>query len=126
MFKLISRTVDNSVPLEKFPAQEGEFVRGDALKLEGGKLCGATSADAIEFISEETKNVADGEMLTVTRVVSDGVYESELAAEVSDIKPGDVFAISGSNVGASESSGKLKILYAEGKTAGSKVRFNII
>ncbi len=126
MIKLISRTVDNSVPIESYPAEAGEFKRGDALKLSEGKLCEATSADAIEFISEETKSVTEGEMLKVTRVVADGIYESELAADVDSINPGDVFAISDSTVGSHEETGQLKILYAEGKSAGSKVRFNII
>ncbi len=126
MIKLISRTVDNSVPIESYPADVGEFERGDALKLSGGKLCKATSADTIEFISEETKDCADGEMLKVTRVVADGTYESEIASDVDSINPGDVFAVSDSCVGAQEASGHLKILFAEGKSAGSKVRFNII
>ena len=126
MIKLISRTVDNSVPIESYPAEAGGFERGQALKLSAGKLCVATSADAIEFISEETKSVATGEMLKVTRVVADGTYESELASDVDSINPGDVFAISDSCVGAQEASGHLKVLFAEGKSAGSKVRFNII
>ena len=126
MIKLISRTVDNSVPLESFPAAAAGFEIGQALKLVEGKLQHITSIDAIEFISEETKSVAEGEMLKVTRVVADGTYESELASDVDAINPGDVFSVSDSCVGSQEESGHLKILYAEGKSAGSKVRFNII
>ena len=126
MIKLISRTVDNSVPIESYPAEAGDFERGDALMLVGGKLCLATTDKAIDFISEETKSVATGEMLKVTRVVADGTYESELVSDVDSINPGDVFAANDSCVGAQEGSGHLKVLFAEGKSAGSKVRFNII
>ena len=126
MIKLISRTVDNSVPIESYPAEAGDFERGDALMLTGGKLWPATADKAIDFISEETKSVATGEMLKVTRVVADGTYESELASDVDSINPGDVFAANDSCVGAQEGSGHLKVLFAEGKSAGSKVRFNII
>lgn len=126
MIKLISRTVDNSVPIESYPAEAREYVRGEALRLSDGKLIAALITDPIEFISEETKKCAAGEMLKVTRVVSDGIYESELASDVDAINPGDVFEVSDSKVGELDDSGHFKILYAEGKTAGSKVRFNII
>lgn len=126
MIKLISRTVDNSVPIESYPAGAGDFERGRALKLSEGKLKLAAGQDSIEFISEETKTCKDGEMLKVTRVVADGIYESELEVDVESINPGGRFGTTGYSINLPDEDGPVRILYTEGKSAGSKVRFNII
>ncbi len=127
MIMLESRTVDNSVPITKLPASSDSFERGEALKLSGGKLTKCGEGDAIEFISEETKEIkTEGDLLTVTPVTADGVYVSYLAEDMGSVNPGTLHLLDSAKCVGASGEGHIRILSAEGLKAGDKVRFNIV
>ncbi len=126
MFLNIKTDDGHVAPFEKFPCSAITPKNGMAMVPSSGKLAIATGTNKPEFIcvEEHDSAVAADTMVTVVRVDHDTVYETELSAAGTSLKPGDKVTLHASNglqVTATTTSGVAEIVYIDGTAIGDKV-----
>ena len=98
---------------------------GQAMVMSGGKLALATGTKKPEFICNQQAKAAceAGEMVAVTRVAGDIVYQPPLAAAGASLKVGDKVTIhtDGEQVTATTEGGVAQIVRMGGTAAGDPV-----
>ncbi|MDR1590223.1 MAG: hypothetical protein LBS51_08555 [Oscillospiraceae bacterium] len=76
-FMPYSADVDKTLPNEALPAVAGDYVVGQALFLENGKLTTASDTNAAQYIGvQRSEGHKDGELLAVHRLYSDVRYQT--------------------------------------------------
>lgn len=126
MFLNIKTDDGHVAPFEKFPCSAITPKNGMAMVLSSGKLAIATGTNKPEFIcvEEHDSAVEADTLVTVVRVDHDTVYETELSAAGTSLKPGDKVTLHASNglqVTATTTSGVAEIVYIDGTAIGDKV-----
>lgn len=120
------KTDDGHVqPFEQLPCSAITPKNGMAMVLTGGKLAIATGTNKPQYIcvEEHASAVVADTMVTVVRVDQQTIYETELSAAGTSLKPGDKVTIAddGLRVTATTTSGVAEIVYIDGTAIGDKV-----
>lgn len=126
MFRNIKTDDGHVAPFEQYPCSAITPKNGMAMKLASGKLAKASGSDVPEFICVEEHNTAveADTMVTVVRVDHDTVYETELSAAGTNLKPGDkvTIATDGLRVTATTTDGVAEIVYLDDTATGGTVQ----
>ena len=120
------KTDDGHVqPFEQLPCSAITPKNGMAMVLTGGKLAIAAGTNKPQYIcvEEHASAVEADTMVTVVRVDQQTIYETELSAAGTSLKPGDKVTIAddGLRVTATTTSGVAEIVYIDGTAIGDKV-----
>lgn len=130
MFSVYSTDDHRTVVHELMPCTAMVHQVGQAMVMSGGKLTLATGTKKPEFIcNQQAKTACEaGEMVAVTRVAGDIVYQTTIAAAGASLKVGDKVTIhtDGEQVTATTDGGVAQIVRMGGTAAGDPVwvRFN--
>ena len=112
------------LPWEYLPAAADTYEAGQLLQVTDGKLAAISAASTTTppYLCMASITVEDGELLPVTRIDKDTIYESMLSAEAAEAKLGTKLQISagGKEVDATVS-GSFEVVAVEGTAAGSIV-----
>lgn len=115
-----------STAIEYLPAGAITPKVGMALYQNGGNLAIATGTTKPKYIClcERETALTAGEVIPVTRVLEDVIYETTLSAAGTSLKLGDKVTIhtSGEQVTATTTDGVAEIVEIEDAAAGGKVR----
>ena len=126
MFKTI-RNADGAVlPFEKLPCSAITPKNGMAMVLTSGQLakCSGATKPTYICVEEHDSAVTAGDEVTVVRVDDQTVYETELSAAGTNLKPGDkvTIATDGLRVTATTTDGVAEIVYLDDTATGSMVQ----
>lgn len=126
MFKNI-RNADGAVlPFEKLPCSAITPKNGMAMVLTSGQLakCSGATKPTYICVEEHDSAVTAGDEVTVVRVDDQTVYETELSAAGTSLKPGDkvTIATDGLRVTATTADGVAEIVYLDDTATGSMVQ----
>lgn len=114
---------DGHVPFEYMQAGALTLEIGTALTVTAGKLALATATTAPTYISQFLGTTVDGDIIPVTRVQSEMIYETELSVASADIAVGKKYTIdaTGGKITATDTGGVAEVTALEGTAVGSKV-----
>lgn len=113
------------LPWEYLSAAAGEYKAGQLLNVADGKVAAitATSTTTPPYLCMADKKAEAGELLPVTRISRDYIYETQLSAETAAAKPGAKLQVSKGGLEADgAAAGTFEVVSLEGTTKGSKVR----
>lgn len=117
-------------PWEPKPATAGLTLEvGKLMKLESGKLAVATATDTPEYICMEHRKeqTVDGQMVHVTAVSEETIYETTLSEASASITVGSTYNIDSTGMMVTATGGgSIRVESYEGKEAGDKVRVTIV
>lgn len=125
MFRPHSSINGAVLPFEYLPAAAGNYEAGQLLNVEGGKLVKISAAckTTPAYLCMGKQTVADGEILPVTRVSDDVIYETNLSAEAAAATIGTKLEVSAGGLAAdAAAAGTFEVVYLDGTAADSMVR----
>lgn len=124
MFQPIKSNNGAKLPWEYLPAAAGTYHAGQLLTITGGKLAAISAATDVTppYLCMGEKTVADGEILPVTRVSRDYIYETTLAAAATDAVLGGKIKVAKDGLEATTGAGTFEVVFAEGTAKGDMVR----
>lgn len=105
------------LPFEYYGAAAGSYEPGQLLQMVGGKLTAVTEASTktVPYLCMGKKTVADGEILPVTRISKNEIYETQLTVAAADAKIGSMLQISAGGKGVDAgAAGTFEITAIEG------------
>ncbi len=111
-------------PWEYLPAAEGTYQPGQLMKFSGGKLTAVSAACTTTpgFLCVASATITDGDLIPVTRVQRDLIYETQLSADAAGAAPGTMLQVSAGGLTADAgAAGTFEITYLEDTAAGSAV-----
>lgn len=111
-------------PWEHLRAAAGTYQAGQLLTVSGGKLAAISGAldTTPPYLCMAERTVEDGELLPVTRVSRDYIYETTLAAAAAGAAVGGMLQIASGGLKAETGSGTFEIVSLSGTAAGDTVR----
>lgn len=125
MFYPHSNDTGAVLPWEYMPAAAGTYQAGQLLNASAGSLTPISTASATTpgYLCMANVTVAGGELVPVTRIKHDVIYETQLSAEAAGAAAGSKLRVSagGLQVDAG-AAGTFEVNYIEGTAAGSVVR----
>jgi hypothetical protein len=112
------------VPWEYLPGAAGTYQAGQLLKVTAGKLAVVTAASTTTppYLCMADITVTADELVPVTRIQDDMIYETELSAAAADAKIGSKLQVAagGTQVNAA-AEGSFEVTYLDNTAAGSRV-----
>lgn len=112
-------------PWEYLPAAAGEYQAGQLVNVTGGNVTALIGASTTTpgYLCMADVTVEHGELVPVTRVSRDAVYETTLSAEAASANVGSKLQVSagGLQVDAG-AAGTFELKYMDGTAAGDMVR----
>lgn len=124
MFVPIKRDTGAMLPWEYLGAAAGTYRAGQMLTVTDGKLAaleGASTTTPPYLCMADVKATA-GQVIPVTRVEGDCIYETQLKAVYGDAKAGVKMQVDGDGLTASEGAGNFELVEVSGTQAGDTVR----
>lgn len=111
------------IPFEYRKAGALTLEIGTALTETDGLLAIATGTTAPTYISQYAGETKSGDLIPVTRVRKEQIYETELSVAGADIEAGAKYTIdaTGGKITATETGGVAELVDFDGTTAGSRV-----
>lgn len=132
MFIPIKSSDGAMTPFEYLPAAAGTYQVGQLLNVSGGKLTAiaADQATTPPYVCMQSGTVAAGDTIAVTRVHGKYLFETELAAEASDVTAGVKLQVANgglkakyvTNTQSAAVPGTFEVVSLEGTAAGSVLR----
>lgn len=125
MFTPMTTDTGTVLPWEYMPAKAGTYRAGALLNVNDGVLTyvGAPSTTTPGYLCMGTVTVKEGDLIPVTRVRHDVIYETQLATEAASAKIGSMLQVSGGGQAVSaDAAGSFEITYIDDTAAGSTVR----
>lgn len=112
------------LPFEYLPAAAGEYSVGQLVNVTGGKLAAITADQTTTppYLCMAQRKVEADELLPVTRVSADYIYETTLAAAASTAAVGGKLQIASGGLTAKAGAGTFEIVALDGTAAGDVVR----
>ena len=112
------------LPWEYLGATAGTYQAGQMLTVTDGKLdaLDAASTTTPPYLCMADVTAADGQVIPVTRVNGDYIYETTLKAQYDGAKPGVKMQVDADGVTASEGAGNFELVEVSGTKAGDTVR----
>ena len=113
------------LPWEYLPAKAGTYQAGQLLNATAGSLTPVSDASTTTpgYLCMANITVTGDELVAVTRIKHDAIYETELSAAAADAAAGAMLQVSagGLQVDAA-ATGSFEVAYIEDTAAGSMVR----
>lgn len=124
MFVPIKRDTGAMLPWEYLGAAAGTYQAGQMLTVTDGKLDALESASTTTppYLCMADVTAAGGQVIPVTRVEEDCIYETTLKAIYADAKPGVKMQVDADGVTASQGAGNFELVEVTGTQAGDTVR----
>lgn len=125
MFVPVKSDHGSLLPWEYLPAAAGTYKAGQLLKVSNGQVAalGAATATTPPYLSMADKVCEAGELLPVTRVSKDHIYETTLAAAAASAVPGTKLQVAADGLTASgAAAGTFEVVTIDGTAAGDTVR----
>ena len=113
------------LPWEYYDAAAGTYKAGQLVTVTGGKVAAISGALATTppYLCMADKTCAEGELLPVTRISKDYIYETTLAAAAAEATVGTKLQVAAGGLQASgAAAGTFEVVSIEGTAAGSTVR----
>lgn len=113
------------LPWEYMPAAAGTYQAGQLLNAKNGSLTPVSAASTTTpgYLCMANITVTAGQLVPVTRIQHNAIYETQLSAEAADAAEGTKLQVSagGLQVDAA-AAGSFEVTYIEDTAAGSMVR----
>jgi len=112
-------------PWEYLPAAAGTYQVGQLLKISGGKLAAVSAASTTTpaYLCMSNITVAADELVPVTRISKQYIYETRLTAAASSAKIGTMLQVSDGGLGADGAAeGSFEVTFIEATAKDSVVR----
>lgn len=124
MFLPVKSNTGAVLPWEYLGATAGTYQAGQMLTVTDGKLdaLDAASTTTPPYLCMADVTAADGQVIPVTRVNGDYIYETTLKARYDGAKPGVKMQVDADGVTASEGAGTFELVEVLGTKAGDTVR----
>ena len=125
MFVPVKSDTGVVLPWEYLPAAAGTYKAGQLLKVSDGKVTAIDAALSTTppYLSMADKVCQEGDLLPVTRVSKDHIYETTLAAAAADAAMGTKLQVAAGGLTASgAASGTFEVVTIDGTEAGDVVR----
>ena len=112
------------LPWEYLGATAGTYQAGQMLTVTDGKLSAldGPSTTTPPYLCMADVTAADGQVIPVTRVNGDYIYETTLKAQYDGAKPGVKMQVDADGVTASEGAGNFELVEVSGTNDGDTVR----
>lgn len=113
------------IPWEYLPAAEGTYQAGQLLTVSGGQVAAlaAASATTPPYLCMADRTVEAGELLPVTRISHDHIYETQLSAAAAAAQIGDKLQVTAGGLEADAgAAGTFELVSMEGTDKGAFVR----
>jgi len=112
------------LPFEYLPAAAGDYKVGQLVGVTGGKVkaldTASTTMPPYLCMSEASKE--DGELLPVTRVSHDYIYETTLASAMAAAVIGAKLSVAAGGLAPDATAGTFEVVAADGTAAGDAIR----
>lgn len=124
MFVPVKRSTGAMLPWEYLGAAAGTYHAGQMLTVSEGKLAALSlaSAETPPYLCMADVKAADGQVIPVTRVEEDCIYETQLKAEYAAAKVGVKMQVEADGLTASEGAGTFQLVEVCGTKEGDTVR----
>jgi len=116
---------DGAVPPHEYhPAEAGSYKAGQLLNTGNGMLVAITAASTArpKYLCMAEKDVEAGELLPVSRISGEIIYQTTLSADAAAVVFGGMLQISAGGMQAETGAGAFEIVELEGAAAGDIVR----
>ncbi len=113
------------LPWEYMPAAAGTYKAGQLLNVSGGQVVAVSAASTTTppYLCMADKEIAEGELLPVTRVSKDFIYETQLSAEAASATIGTKLQVTaGGLLADAAATGTVELVSLEGTAQGDFVR----
>ena len=124
MFVPVKRDTGAMLPWEYLGAAAGTYRAGQMLTVSEGKLAALSlaSTDTPPYLCMADVTAADGQIIPVTRVEGDCIYETQLKGEYEGAKVGVKMQVESDGLTASEGGGTFELVEVYGTKEGDTVR----
>ena len=124
MFVPVKSTTGAVLPWEYLGAEAGTYRAGQVLTVSEGKLAALSmaSTETPPYLCMADVKAAEGQVIPVTRVEGDCIYETQLKALYADAKPGVKMQVDADGLTASEGEGNFELVEVHGTAQGATVR----
>lgn len=124
MFVPIKRDTGAMLPWEYLGSAEGTYQAGQMLTVKDGKLAAleAPGTTTPPYLCMADVKAAAGQVIPVTRVEGDCIYETQLKALYASAKAGVKMQVDQDGLTASEGEGTFELVEVSGTQAGDTVR----
>ena len=124
MFVPIKRDTGAMLPWEYLGAAAGTYQAGQMLTVTDGKLSAldGPSTTTPPYLCMADVTAAEGQVIPVTRVEGDCIYETTLKAQYEAAKVGVKMQVDGDALTASEGAGNFELVEVSGTQVGDTVR----
>ena len=126
MFLPVKSDTGAAIPWEYIPAKAGDYQPGQLLDTTGGMVTAIAAAQAAQppYLCMGKVTVgADGDILPVTRIQHNYIYEATLGADAGNLAVGDKLGISAGGLDLDPSAaGVFEVVGVDETTKGSVVR----
>lgn len=113
------------LPWEYMPAAAGTYKAGQLLNVSGGQVVAVSAASTTTppYLCMADKEITAGELLPVTRVSKDFIYETQLSAEAASATIGTKLQVTaGGLLADAAATGTFELVSLEGTAQGDFVR----
>ncbi len=112
------------LPFEYLPAAAGDYHVGQLVKVAGGKVTALDAACATTppYLCMSEAKKEDGDLLPVTRVSHDYIYETALEADMAAAVIGAKLSVAAGGLAPDATAGTFEVVSAEGTAAGDTIR----
>lgn len=113
------------LPWEYMPAAAGTYKAGQLLNVSGGQVVAVSAASTTTppYLCMADKEITEGELLPVTRVSKDFIYETQLSAEAASATIGTKLQVTaGGLLADAAATGTFELVSLEGTAQGDFVR----
>ena len=124
MFRVHTTDKGAVQPWEYLPAAAGTYQAGQMLTVSGGKLAAisAASAKTPEYLCQAEVIAEDGQVIPVTRVANDAIYETSLSAAAETAVMGTLLRLSAGGLEVDGgAAGTFEVVRLDGKEKGNAV-----
>lgn len=129
MFVPVKSNTGAMLPWEYLGAAEGTYHAGQMLTVKDGKLAAleAASTTTPPYLCMADVKAADGQVIPVTRVGEDYIYETQLKAQYAEAKAGVKMQVDADGLTVSQGAGNFELVAVDGTQQGSRVcgRFTV-
>jgi len=129
MFVPVKNSTGAMVPWEYLPAAAGTYQAGQMLTVKTGQVAaiGKASTTTPPYLCMADVTATDGQVIPVTRVDMDCIYETQLKALYADAKVGVKMQVDADGLTVSQGAGNFEVVAVDGTQQGSRVcgRFTV-
>lgn len=124
VFVPVKRDTGAMLPWECLGAAAGTYRAGQMLTVSEGKLAALSlaSTETPPYLCMADVKAAEGQVIPVTRVEGDCIYETQLKGAYESAKVGGKMQVESDGLTASEGSGTFELVEVYGTKAGDTVR----